>query len=342
MGKKENMSKYGQFIVNLDKQVYSPKDQVSGMLYLDLLEEFPSSQVTMKVQGKEKIKYQKEVEETYYCEDEQKDKTRTHYEEVTEKHKCFDHEFSIMNFNEPYVPRGQYQVPFTFILPSDIPSTFYKKWDSNGECYAKIHYTVKAKMESKIGGYDLLKNKQIFTINAAKSDIMLQKTVSWDDHIVHCCCFNQGRFKLSTFFEKDHYVPGESAYCVVEAENHSKAKCNHINGMFEQEIKISSSEGSKNNRDVLYSVKARGLHPGEVLIGSDSQKLEIPIKGTEIHSGKDAGTHNTSTHGKLIKCEYFLTIKAMMNACICCGEHPNTKIPINLSNPEIQAIPSYQ
>jgi len=184
-------------------------------------------------------------------------------------------------------------------------------------------------MEDNQFGEDLLKNKSYFVVNSARTGPMLQKRMEWDDFVVSCCCNNLGRFKLTTYFEKDHYVPGETAYCMVEAENHTKARCNSIDGIFMQEIAIGNDEGGHRNTSSLSTVKMRGLNQFETLIGENSQNFEIVLKGTEIQGGKNAGTHNTSTSGKLIQCNYFLNIEAKMNACICCTGSPHTKILVN-------------
>lgn len=134
---------------------------------------------------------------------------------------------------------------------------------------------------------------------------------------------------MTAYFEKNAYMPGETAYLVVEAENNSSVKCLSINGNFTQDLRIAGGAGECKN---LVTVKAPGLEPSQTYVGQDAKRLAIPLKGTTITGGDDIGTSNTSVNGKLIKCNYYVSAQTQMDACICCDEHPVSRIYINLYN----------
>jgi len=326
---KDSMSKYGRFDVSLPKPVFAPGEQVNGVIYLDLLMDFPSSHITLKLEGKEKIKYWVSRQQYDYTDQNGQQHYRTVYESRSDSHKCFKYEFPCASFNGEFVPAGQYQIPFSFSLPEDIPSTFYYKWHNMGDCYAKIHYSAKVKLESNGNDKDLLKDQFDIVINSAQIQKTNHQRVDLNKEIVSCCCIKKGKFKMTSYFEKSAYMPGETAYLVVEAENNSSAQCISISGNFTQSLKIKGGAGETKH---LTSVKAPGLAPGEKYVGQDAKRLEIPLSGTRIKGGDDVGTSNTSVNGKLIQCNYYVSAQTEMDACICCDEHPVSEIYINLYN----------
>lgn len=338
---RESMSQYGSFFVILEKPIYSPGDQVNGTVYLDCTLDFPSSHITLKLEGKEKIKFWKSRQVYSHTDSNGTTHYRTEWYPVYDSHRCFNYEFPVANFSGAFIQRGQYQIPFTFHLPAHVPSTFYYTWYRNGDCYAKIHYEAKAKMESAYGK-DLLKHKLQFTVNAAQLKNAKQKRVDIDKEVVSWCCCNQGKLKMTSYFEKDAYMPGETAYLVVEAENNSKVKCNTIDGNFTQEINIHGWGGGSGDKRNLRTVQIPGLEPGEAFIGGNAKRIAIALTGTQIKAGEDAGTNNTTVHGKLIQCNYYISAQTKMDACICCDEHPVSKIYINLYNPIPPAPPAFQ
>lgn len=325
---KESMSKYGTLFVTQERPVYAPGDQVNGVIYVDCFLDFPASHITLKLEGKEKVKYWVPEQVHDHTDKDGVKHYKTEYHPRWDSHRCFNYEFPAANFAGPFIPKGQYQIPFQFHLPVELPSTFHYKWHDGGDCFAKIHYKAKAKLESSTGK-DLLKTSFDMILNASQNELIQQRRIDIDKEVINCCCFNQGRFKMTAYFEKDAYMPGETAFLVVEAENNSKAECKKIRGNFTQAITIKNGYGHKKD---LTSVVCPGLAPGKTYLGQDAKRLEIPLTGTMITGGEDAGVSNTTVHGKLIQCNYYVSAQTEMDACICCDEHPVSRIYINQYN----------
>ena len=330
---KDNMSKYGSFFVQMEKPDFAPGDQVNGMIYLNLLIDFPATHIELKLEGKEKVKYYVSVRKYDYTDQEGHEHYKTEYESRSDSHKCFKYKFPCATFNGGFVPMGQYQIPFQFFLPNDLPSTFYYKWYNHGECHAKIHYKAKATLESSDGN-DLLKNKFDIVINAAPKKHISQKRVDINKEVVSWCCLNKGKFKMTSWFEKDAYMPGETAMLVVEAENNTSVECKSMKGNFTQEVIIKN--GRARDKRILNMVEAPGLAPGEKYVGQEAKRIAIPLSGTRIKGGDDEGTSNTSVDGYLIDCNFYVSAQTEMDACICCDKHPKSEIYITLYN----AIPT--
>lgn len=333
---KKSFTQYGTLNISLEKALYSTGDQVNGVINLDLVQDFPSSKIILKIIGKEKTRYWKEytTESTGINGD-------TVYHNYTcpkdNAHKCFDFEFPAASFPGNTVPAGQYQIPFSFKLPKNTPSSFYHEWHKLGLCYAKIYYTAKVKLERKVTNKSfenqcLLKHKTTIIVNASQFTAVIGQKVPLDKEVVSDCCIRKGDFKMIAYFEKNAYKPNETAYLVIEAANETTVKCKQIYGNFIQEIEFLNMIGEYGNKTVLQTVKINGMEPGERWSGEDAKRIQIPLTGIRISSGANRGAMNTSVRGSIVRCTYYISVQTDMEADIYCDEHPSTRIPINLYN----------
>jgi len=273
---RESMSRYGNFGIHLDSLNYSPGDQVNGVIYLDCHLDFPASFVTLKLEGKEKTKWWDSRQVYNGTDSNGNTQYRTEWYPVYNYHRCYRYKFPIASFKGAFIPKGNYEVPFSFKLPNSLPSTFRKEWYHNGDCYGKIHYECKALLESNFGK-DLLKRKLPFTVNAGLIKKIEQKSCHIDKEVINCCCCKQGKFKMSAYFEKDAYVPGEIAYMVVEAENNTKVKCFDVSGIFSENVTLHGyGYGGDSNCSNLITVSTPGLAPGQSFTGEQAKRLQIP------------------------------------------------------------------
>jgi len=130
---------------------------------LDIKRNFPCPEIKLKLEGKEKVKWYTQHQEKYGPDDH-------HYRTVTKEHKdshkCYSNKFIIHKFNSNEIFTGQYQFPFSFILPDDLPSSFCYEWFEHDHSYAKIKYTCKVELENLQNKKDYLKEKINFVINS--------------------------------------------------------------------------------------------------------------------------------------------------------------------------------
>lgn len=121
MGRHSNME-YGSLNVSLSNMNYNAGQQVTGVVYLNLLKNYPSSELNLLLEGKEKVFWwtkhtHNDGEHTY-----------TYYVPHWATHRTYNHEFCIARFEGNFIPAGQYQVPFSFVLSESSPSTFRYAW----------------------------------------------------------------------------------------------------------------------------------------------------------------------------------------------------------------------
>jgi hypothetical protein len=335
---KESMSRFGTFFVQLECHNYSHGQQVNGVVMLDLRANFPSSNITIKLEGKEKTKFWKSRQVYSHTDSEGRTHYRTEWYPVFGRHRIMNYEFPIAAFNGGFVPAGQYQLPFSFQLPSGIPNTFHKKWTDYSDCYAKIHYELKSKLQSSYGK-ELLKFKQPFSINNSLSAPIASKAVKVDKEVVCFCCCSKGRVKLNSYFEKNAYQPGETCFMVAEVENETSVKINHLKAVFFQHINVvangwwgTQSKSWNHNLSVDYG---GSYEPKTSRVGENAERIQVNLGNLEIKGGDDAGEvggFNTTTKGHLIQCDYFVSAVCDMDTCICCDEHPNATINVEIYN----------
>jgi len=330
------MAQYGVFFVQMESYNYSPGQQVSGQIFLDLRVNFPAACIIMKLEGKEKTKFWKSKQVYSHTDSNGTTHYRTEWYAVYGRHRILHYDFPVANFNGGFIPAGQYTIPFTFALPHNIPNTFRHDWHDPYDCHARIHYEIKAKLEQNSGnGNDLLKFKQPFSVNAQLTGVASNKATETDKEVVCCCCCSKGRCKITGYFEKDAYQPNEIAYMVSEVQNETSVNINSLQAVFHQRLWVEAHGwwGSHNKswERNLATVNGRSYQAKESSVGQNAERLAVPLKGLEIKRGDDAGTiggYNTTTHGKLIRCDFFISARTEMDTLICCDEHPAATIPI--------------
>lgn len=140
--------------INLEKLNYFPGDQVNGQISMMATMPAYASHIKIKCKGREKVfmreklerqrersrwvtrngqRFHETYQETYYVDKEYRD-----------KHRPYDYESNVHNFQDNMIQSGQSMVPFSFILPNHLPTSFEHEWmASGGKSEAKIRYSIK-------------------------------------------------------------------------------------------------------------------------------------------------------------------------------------------------------
>lgn len=118
-----------------EKPFYTPGDQINGKVYVDVFQTIETSELHLKIKGKEKARtislQTMGGSNVKYATDDKKE--------------YFKYKYNLFDFNDGYVHPGQYEFPFSFKLPQDLPNSFEHNWEEHGtNCYAKIFYEIKA------------------------------------------------------------------------------------------------------------------------------------------------------------------------------------------------------
>jgi hypothetical protein len=125
---------------------------------------------------------------------------------------------------------------------------------------------------------------------------------------------------------------------VCECENNSKSDCEQLEAIFSQEMSINARNLIKKH-DVLNKSSFTGVKACDHLTQNDAERMCVKIHVPEL-AGKAKHTcggnlYSATTQGSLIKCDFYLSVRANMNSCIC-GDHPQAKLPLVVFNPPME------
>lgn len=323
----------GSIYVRLDKGDFTPGDQVTGMVMLNLFSNFNHGSVYLTVAGVEQVNLVELV--TTGTGDDRKEEKKFH----NDRNFFFNNRFPLHHFAGGFVPAGQYNFPFCFVLPSGLPSSFKYKFRKHMEdCFAMTTYEVSASLENQ------METSMNYTIPMSVNQPMQlsdgSKKMEMDTEVTHCCCIGKGRAKIVSYFEKQGYIPGETAYLITEADNtKSTAAIENISGEFYQVIKMKAGFYEDTVRNSLKNVSTQGLQPGESKQGPNAIRIEIPLVNDKHTTNVEEKVVQPTSRGKLITNEYYISNVLNMDACICCGSHPTCTLQLSLRNPSYNYNP---
>lgn len=319
----------GSVYVRLNKGDFVPGEQVSGTILLDLYSNFNSNIIWLAVAG---------VEQTKLVEERQVsgDGNRTELIDHNDQNFFFSHKIPVYRFPQEFIPSGQYSFPFSFLLNSDLPSTFdYKFSKKDKECFAKVSYEIRASLESTSNSAPAISYTCPFVVNQKMvlNDQSQRKEIN--QSVSSCCCIDKGQSKIVSYFEKSEYIPGEVAYLVTEVDNsNGKAKINTIDAIFQQHLVLKAGKYEENIHEDLNTMSEPGVGIGEQKVGDNARRLAVALT-----TKKKTSPIQPTCRGKLIMNEYYLKNQLNVDACICCGDNPNCKLQLNVRNPTINYMP---
>ena len=226
---------------------------------------------------------------------------------------------------------GQYSFPVSFILPSGLPSTFNYFYDNGGGVnYAKVNYVMTAQITSSQVKANVLCTQNLVINQEQVLSTGTQKRTNTLE-VKSCCCINKGTTNMSTYFEKNDYVPGEIAYMICEVDNSlCAAPVIHIKGKFKQKITIQAQR----YHDTVILEHQRVIFPGVgagmTKLGQDACRLAISLRPAS------GGSVQPTCRGKLVSSEYTLHNKTQMDACLCCTNHPESIVNLTIRNADME------
>lgn len=328
------VSAFGTIFIQFDKGSYSPREQVNGTIFLNVFQNYPGArEVSVLIRGFEDTRLIERKTRTTTHRVGKTTTTRTHTYYVTHQdyNAFFNHQFVIYRFSTDFIPAGQYTFPFSFALPAGLPSTFNHTFHRYGANHAKVNYTVGA----RVGAFMQLGAPISCTQNFVLNQELIASTGNVRKEICKevksCCCCSKGDSKIVSYFEKNDYCPGETAFMITEVDN-SKCKADilELKGTFKQLLRINARSYSTTLPFDHQTLVMQGIKQGETLLGEQAKRFSLQLKSTN-------GEYLQPTcRGKLVSNEYHLVNSLKMDACICCDIHPTCSLVLNLRNPDQQ------
>ena len=243
---------------NSPQIVYYPGQALSGYVTVSLNQPMEMRGIKFEVKGKGYCHWtetrQVRVEEHHNSEEgnnESEFRTETIHHEGKETIVSWKQVLVGDTHNKFYMPAGNHSFPFTFTLPSSLPSsfehgnsyTYRNRRHSNDfgsiEPYGYIRYYVKAKID-KPWKFDH-KTKRPFTVNDiidTNLPMHLQPVGGHAHKEPGCCCLKSGAVDLSASIDRKCYCPGEAILVSADVTNQSSRDMTNLHAKIIQTIEF--------------------------------------------------------------------------------------------------------
>ncbi|CDW76085.1 UNKNOWN [Stylonychia lemnae] len=333
---------FGYLMVQTDKPFYEPGEVITGKVYIRCNTPYDAKHIILKIKGKEKGSWIQTVHRTVRNPD---GTSRTVSEKIKRKSRrnIMESKAPCFVFTQGLIP-GDYVVPFSFSLPSGIPSSMH--FMNRGDLRhpkAQVKYSIKAFIETNTHGVGM-GYKQILLVREHPPNFEVNIERTSENLVKTWCCVNQGFSKIMVRFEKNTFLPYEKCKTQILLDN---SRCNialkTVRFCIEQEIVINCNGHVYRGTKVLKEKHDDGVparHPqiSEREIEIDLSEIKYPVPEHRRKRGQlrkvtpeeafQMGQAQPACHGLIIRNEYFLTVKTVFEGCTCCADLPMAKIPL--------------
>jgi hypothetical protein len=300
---------------------YNPGSFVSGAVYLDVHRPVTIYNVELKIRGTERVKWE-----------ELRNDPKGDVNKITEKMKDKQ---AIFNASSPLqvapvtLAPGQYQYPFSFQLPDQIPGTFeIKHFDYDG----RIRYTLTAVLNC--AHREPIKYRAELVVRQRPTMANYNSPVTAEEDVC-VCCSNKGKCSMTCNFQSDTYQPGNDAVlmttvdnsiCTLAIRNFTVSLIQHVN------FRMRNGKTTNFTRNVRTN-EFPGV-PSHSCNRGNPKLMSIKLEEPKFESGK---VIQPSVHGMMITCRYELEVRPVFDAsCSFCARVPVITVPLYLYAPELQ------
>jgi len=341
----QEANRYGQLYVQTDKSTYFGGETVTGKVYLNLFVPYPGNQLFLKLKGREIVYFVHQRAENYHTHENGRQVTKTrHIDELYQEHHDVI-KMMVPIYSWATLMPGQYTIPFAFMLPGHLPSSFFQE----GHRYlGAINYRLEAILEPSFKNDPRLKCKQPFVVRQPLKNAQQGSTHEITTQLKTCCCMAKGTNILKAQFEKNFYAPGEIAQVIMQLDNaNGQIDSTRISFKLKQKVHL-TARGKTENKNLtkvqrdLPGVKAGGASDSSLIAinlpsfqGGDYSKIKtFSMTQYLLNLKEDNAILNPATRGRLITSEYYLEVSAPMSGC--CANTPSITCPVEIYYPEIQ------
>ena len=312
---------YGKIIIMTQKKKYIAGEQVNGWVNVSLLRPFPSNELFLIIEGKEKTKV---VDSRTYTNSE--GHTRTEYYTRKDKNVFYEHSFPIYTFNSAFFPPGQYSFPFSFTLGEHLPGSFEYYWNSHGyEPYGKIRYKIKAGIKDYNSDLTVYDNFEVIVDQKMLSGGSYLMPKPFEANVSGYCYTSHGNFKLAAVFSNDRYLVGDVAHMSIAVDaTRADTDIKSINCELMMDTIVTAQGKTNVHTSVIQSVRLPGLAKGTAKVNENS----IPVQINVMTKGELQATAS----GTLVKNNFKLRILGEVDGCVCYSDHPQTSLPVWIYN----------
>jgi hypothetical protein len=260
-----------------DRQVYYPGQLFAGQVFLEISEPVDTRGVRITLHGEAYV---------HWTEHHSSGQS-SHTVSYSDREKYIDQCITLWGKEEgdktgpnPSLPPGIHSFPFSFQLPTGLPSSF----ERSSNFRAHVRYWVQAVVD-RPWKFDY-KTKRPFTVIEyidINNPVFLSPVRSENDKHLCCLCCKSGPLSLQASIDRAGYCPGESVMVSATAENLTNREMNGIRAQLLSVTNVVARGHRRSDRKVVCEVMGQQL-PVRVTDRWQSRPLVIPPTLPTIHS----------------------------------------------------------
>lgn len=327
--KHQQAAEYGQIYVKTDRPSYFGGESVTGQIHINLTKPFPGKQLFLRLKGREVVHLIVSRGDQH-----------NHHKEANLITNLF---VPVYTWDSSPIA-GQYTIPFSFLLPTNLPSTFHQE----GHKYlATLYYRLEALLEpDNKWVHPRVKHKQKLIVKSplVKADGERRREITRE---MSSFCFQGGQIVFSAKLDKKWYFPEETVQVLVSLDN---TKCTvdnlRVYLTLKQRITLKCLEHTSTFMVTKVEAMINGVRKGQLSVDKDISLKLPPFKVGDYRNGKRDnmiqyllldqydGLIHSATKGKLISSEYFLEVTSHMDDS--CSDTPRIIFPIEVCHPDVE------
>ena len=328
-------NKHGTLVVQLENWSCYCGQEISGLVHILVPAPLDPCTLFLRFKGKEKTSWSETRTETSTDSD-GNSRTETITDYYSGKQKIVDFSRPIYSWNDGLMP-GSYSLPFNFVLPTNIPGSFYYHSASQVDIIYKFQGIVVSSTHKKIKGKTPIFIKQYiqnFNTNIEKSRTVRMKS---------CCCIDKGICSLNVTYPQDTYSPSQIANFYVEVNN-SDSKLNVVSITSRLMCSISIRDNFNRRSFIGFEVLRETINvrisPGEALLNNSGVAISLNLPSVKMDLN-----NMCTTYGRLIECIYTNEIRANVDGtCLSSNNLPSIRstmyiVPNEISRPPMPVEP---
>ena len=333
-----DISQFGSMFIQLSQGFFTPGQQVNGTINLNLIQPINgANQIYLVVAGMESVSLnQRQVYYTYSGSGKNR-RRKTHYRNIrhNENQPVCNYRFPVYTFPSDFMPPGMYTFPFSFLLDANLPSSFSLSFFNPpgvnadwAKCMASVDYSLMAFIDDNNPNTPPVKYVQKVSLNQADVANLGVHKCNIKKENTCCCCFGKGSTALTSYFEKNEYCPGETAYILTEVDNSASSDAvQSVTVTFTQRCTFKA--GAYTHQ---YNIDHQNSQINGVQEGS-----KLPTQRMEVKLVEQSGKVVTPTcRGKLVKNEYVLLNRAHVDTtCNCDSPYAEATMFMTIRNPDM-------
>jgi len=291
--------------VQMDSPVATSGQMVTGNVYLNINSPngFNSKGVFLEVEGYEETRFMTQEFKTVEFEGGQRQES---VDVRRQERKHFLHfRIPLHIWNGRLMP-GQYIFPFSFVLPAGLPGSFLEADVSRGwgDYMGQIFYRIEAECDH--GGFlgRDVKHSQNLVVHEQLLEAIQPTVVTKNANVKVCCCIDKGHIQMVASFDKNCYMPGETAFMMVAVDNQSDVDVRSMHCKLKRKLNLRAYGHQFQRTEVLQDLQHPGVPTRMVLTGDNSIRMELPL------TDRQWGMIQPGARGNLVTCDYWLEVES--------------------------------